>query len=488
MKRVWLCCAAVKASVYVLVALLCLSAVACGGAEDDLSVERHSLALPYSVEHSVAAGYAHSCAIVAGGRVRCWGSNSYGQLGVASPTQTEVPTLVDGLEDVVQITAGSYHTCAVRNDGTVWCWGRNSDGQLGIGNFVSQTAPRLVLYIYDVVSLSAGNYHTCAVRSGGTVSCWGLNNYNQLGNGTSTTKSSVPVTVHNYYSPWSFMLTGQSKLAAGGYHTCSVGTDGNAHCWGRNSYGQLGTGSTSLRSTNGPVNDTISASIADVSAGLYHSCAELSTGQARCWGNNAYGQIGVNSTSSPVLSPSYVVAKAGMFFWVVSGVIASDGGYYHSCYLTSSGFQYCAGYNSYGQLGLGTTVSPYRYATPTTFSDIVAFSSGAYHTCSRAADDTIYCAGRGSNGQLGVPAGPNHSDPQLAFIDTLDGDGVDDRFDNCPEVANADQEDTDGDGVGDACFEDVVDDAPIVSLPVPPMENVGTVNGSVRLPEILYVG
>lgn len=152
---------------------------------------------------AIAAGYSSTCTLVSGGAVDCWGFNEDGELGDDTSTGPQTcntyscsttPVAVTGLSGATAIASGSEHTCALVSGGTVECWGHNNGGQLGNGTTTNSLTPAMVTGLSGATAVAAASDHTCALLSDGTVECWGDNQYGELGNGT-TTNSSTPVAV-----------------------------------------------------------------------------------------------------------------------------------------------------------------------------------------------------------------------------------------------------------------------------------------------------
>jgi alpha-tubulin suppressor-like RCC1 family protein len=289
---------------------------------------------------AVAAGSSHTCIMTSAGALKCMGSNKWGALGNGSTTDSLIPVDVVGLSSgVVAVSAGGYHTCALTSAGAVKCWGKNADGELGDDSTTDSLIPVDVVGLSSgVVAISGGTYHTCAITSAGAVKCWGRNDHGQLGN-NSTTKSLVPVDVTG-------LSSGVSAVTAGYNHTCAVTSSGAAKCWGKDDVGQLGDGTTTQSLV--PVGVTgLSSGVFAISAGANHVCAVVSPGAAKCWGRNSEGELG-NGSSNESHVP---VGVSGLSSGVVA-VSASNGN--HTCVVTSSNGVKCWGQNFYGELGNNT--------------------------------------------------------------------------------------------------------------------------------------
>jgi alpha-tubulin suppressor-like RCC1 family protein len=354
---------------------------------------------------AIAAGSAHTCGLMEGGGVKCWGDNYYGQLGDGTSIMRTTPVDVNGLSSgVVAIAAGGHrdgHTCAVMDAGRgggVKCWGRNMYGQLGDGSKIDRWTPVDVVGLRgDGIVVATGGWHTCALLDtiqGRGVQCWGANWYGQLGDGTRIDRW-MPVDVNGLSRGVVAIALGGGDYASG--HTCAVVEDGQVQCWGANWYGQLGDGATTIRSV--PVEVAgMSTGVGAVATGGFqsagHTCAIAEGGGVRCWGDNQFGQLGDDTT----LDRWKAVDVTGLS----SGVTAVAAGDSFSCALTEGGGVKCWGHNMYGQLGDGTTID--RTAPVDVIglsSGVVAIAAGGAHTCAVTEDRALKCWGRNYHGQLG---------------------------------------------------------------------------------------
>lgn len=348
----------------------------------------------------ISAGGLHTCAVVAGGGVKCWGLNRDGQLGNGTTSDATTAVAVAGIGSVVTVGAGYNHTCAVEDDGSVWCWGENSQGQLGNGTTSSSSIPVQVTGIANATEVSAGWLYTCARLEDGAVRCWGYNDQGQLGNGT-TTSSSTPVSVSG--------ISSAVTVGAAMGHTCAKLSDGTIACWGDNAYGQLGNGTTLDASTPAAVvgiSDAIS-----VSDGAKHTCAVLADNTVRCWGHNGWGQLGNGATTG--FSPNPLAQTVVNLTNAVEVTAGGAGDGYHTCALTVFGTVFCWGANFNGQLGDGTfSHSSAPRAIAGSAFGLRQVSAGMYnHTCYRRPDGGARCWGHNEYGQLGNGTSTDSSTP-----------------------------------------------------------------------------
>ncbi len=256
-----------------------------------------------TVFQAVGAGLAHTCALAEDGAVWCWGDNSAGQLGTdagpGDPSAVPVRVAAPAGVSFSALSVGGVHSCALTAAGAAWCWGDNSTGQLGNGTFDPATGVTEVQGA-GFTQLGAGFLHSCAVAAAGQVLCWGDNSAGQLGNGGAD-PSPVPVPVSGTLAA--------AQVSAGSFHSCAVTADGRAFCWGANGSGQLGNGSDEAASA--PV-EVASGAIrfTAVDAGNEHSCALGTDLEAYCWGRNAAGELGTGTAGGPSLRPVRVASPA----------------------------------------------------------------------------------------------------------------------------------------------------------------------------------
>jgi alpha-tubulin suppressor-like RCC1 family protein len=327
----------------------------------------------------ISAGGSHTCAVTTSGGAKCWGRNNLGQLGDGTTTNRLTPVDVVGLTTGVASIQGSkmpgdYHsyTCAVTVSGGAKCWGGNLYGQLGDGTTNQRLSPVTVSGLSSgVASISPGAIHTCAVTNSGGAKCWGYGGSGNLGNGSFSLTSLTPVDV-------SGLAAGVARIRTGHFHTCAVTGSGGAKCWGDNQYGQLGDAKGISAATPVAV-DGLSAGVASISAGEYHSCAVTTSGSAKCWGANDSGQLGDGTTDGQT-APVDVTA-------LTSSVVGIDSSYAENCAVTTAGGIQCWG-NYSGRNIAGLT-------------GVTSVSLGGGHTCVTTTLDGAKCWGTNLYGALG---------------------------------------------------------------------------------------
>ncbi|MFZ4720525.1 MAG: fibronectin type III domain-containing protein [Ilumatobacteraceae bacterium] len=375
---------------------------------------------------AVSAGAAHSCASLTGGTVRCWGSNTKGQLGNGTLVASTAPVVASGLTGVTQISSGDLYNCAVTG-GKVKCWGDGATGQLGNGSLTTKSTPTFVTTagttaLTGVTKVATGTGFACALLTpgvNGTVRCWGLNSSGQLGDGTTTLRTR-PVAVKANATT---VLKGVTNIAAGGATACAQLTTGAVRCWGLNTSGQLGN--NTLVNAKLPVAVTgingVALKATSIAVGANFACARLTTGAVRCWGNNASGQLGNNTTTTskvPVVVKTSAAAN-------LAGATSVQAGSNFACVVRGTGTAArvsCWGNNANGQLGIGSTTNTKvaTALTSTTVNGIKALALGTTHAVAvvpstvRTPSD-VAGWGRNANGQLGVSGTPKTS-PTIAIL------------------------------------------------------------------------
>ncbi|MFL5495278.1 MAG: RCC1 domain-containing protein [Gemmatimonadales bacterium] len=304
-----------------------------------------------------------------------------------------------------QLSGGGVHTCGLTTDFRVYCWGYNEDGQLGdgtntgpesctgaVGPFACSTRPVPVAGTRQFRQVSAGNLHTCAVTTDFRAYCWGSNSFGELGDGT-TTDRTTPVLVRGGLQ--------FRQVDAGSFgHTCGVTyADRRVYCWGYNRFGQLGDGTTTQHLTPIPVLG--GHEFRQVTAGDWHTCGVTTSNQPYCWGRDDVGQLGNDPEKRTRLRP--VLVAGGYQFRQL------DAGSYHTCAVTTDNRAFCWGGGSDGQIGDGKTLARF---TPRAVAGGLSFtrvSGGVFHTCGETTNNLAYCWGNNTFGQLGN-GGPEGTD------------------------------------------------------------------------------
>ena len=340
---------------------------------------------------AITAGGVHTCALTQANGVKCWGINSSGQLGDGTQADRGTPVDVKGLTDGIQaITAGGSHTCALTTAGGVKCWGHNTFGQLGDGTQVDRDIPVDVAGLSSgVQAITAGWLHTCALTTTGGVKCWGWDSFGQLGDGTQVDHD-IPVDVAG-------LRSGVQAVTAGGVHTCALTMADGVKCWGRNSHGQLGDGTQINHDIPVSVvglNSAVKAITAGGGTDYEHTCALTTAGGVKCWGYNYSGQLGDGTQVDRDIPVDVVGLTSG-----IQAITASGG---HTCALTTAGGAKCWGINNFGQLGDGTQDRS-RYPGRCGGSDQrhPGHYGRRGHTCALTTTGAVKCWGINSSGQLG---------------------------------------------------------------------------------------
>lgn len=377
---------------------------------------------------ALAAGVSHTCALLSGGRVRCWGANSSGQLGTGAATdlRAQKPWLnpIVGLgAPVSALAAGRAHTCGLLADGAVRCWGDNSHGQLGLGHTRSigddelPDGPHATVPLNAAaVSVAAGGDVTCAILQGGGLRCWGQNDYGQLGLGHTHNIGDDELPTAD--AAGIFLERSAQAVATGGQHTCVISSGNYSRCWGRNDLDQLGIGQRvtigddELPTTVAAIDWTIWPSLGAIVAELTRAYVWRSDQSGFSgWGDNGDGGLGTRYTGS---LPTYLANEMAHFSLKAATLGLAAGGY-HVCVRLQNHEMRCFGLNAHGQLGLPNTDTLGNNETIDSVPAIdlgvdsegfaaypVSMAAGGLHTCAVLNTKVLKCWGYNADGQLGL--------------------------------------------------------------------------------------
>lgn len=390
----------------------------------------------------ITTGNLYGCVRLSNKNVKCWGAEYSGSLGAATGNTlynegdapgemgVNLPAVVLGGNPQAKAIANWSHTCVVWESGFLKCWGSNESGQLGLNDTVARggtvgsmgdNLPAVNLGNGKFVkAVATGETHTCAVLTDDTLRCWGKGHLGQTGLDTDLDIGDQPGEVDQDLPAIELGPNAKVTAVTAGFgHTCALLSDGTVKCWGWGLYGQHGLGNGNTVGDNGgemanlpPVNLGSGKVAVAIDAGSFHTCALLSDGKVKCWGNNGSGRLGYGDLQSRGTKPEDM---GDMLPTVDLGVgklaKAISVGNAHSCALLTDGSVKCWGLNDKGQLGQGDV--EYRGDEPGEMGDMlapidlgtgksaVAISAGLAYTCAVLNDGSVKCWGDNSNGQLG---------------------------------------------------------------------------------------
>lgn len=385
---------------------------------------------------SISPQHYATCGSKTDGTLWCWGQNTYGQLGTGDTTDRSVPTQagtattwsavgpgpipnqacavrtdgtlwcwgdtlavhftplrVDAVTTWTSVVSGNQFACGTRLDASLWCWGRNTSGRLGVGDTANRFTPAQVTGgAVNWKQVSASTSHACAVGLDATLWCWGSNSNGKLGVGsTSPSSSTTPLQVRTPATD------GWKQVSVGNEFSCAVRTDNTLYCWGRNANGEAGKGVTSTNEPT-PVAVTVAGDAAGwslVGTGYQHACGIRTDKQLYCWGDGGGGRLGNGAAVATNPAPLHI----GTDSWRTLG-LGTD----HTCGVQSTGALYCWGAGGNGRLGLGAANTgdkntPQQVGTDTNWATV---TGGTTHSCGTRAFGSVWCWGNNTYGQLGI--------------------------------------------------------------------------------------
>jgi alpha-tubulin suppressor-like RCC1 family protein len=393
----------------------------------------------------VVGGSYHSCVVLYGGAVYCWGDNALGELGDGSLAGTAActssgtnhpcrpaPAVVSTVANVVQVSIGLEQSCAVEKDGSVWCWGLNTSGELGHSSTGDMTCtdvdaattvpcnptPAKVALPggVEIMSVAAGRRYTCALSTTGDVYCWGDNSWGELGVALSTASTSTPQKVGVSSTAFPAAVT-QITTDDNDYPLVCALSSGEVWCWGGSAVGGTGhdptsdpaCGATTCNFTPQVVKTTQGAAfggVASVGVGRDFGCARKTDGTVWCWGGTSWGSLGQgpSQTGGPSPVQDTLALPSNVAALYVGGgnvVFATD----------QTGALWAWGRNDYGLLGNGTVTGAEPTPKATGFTGATQISAGEGSALALKADGSVWVWGDNTFAELGHASGAEGDQP-----------------------------------------------------------------------------
>lgn len=378
----------------------------------------------------LALGSSHSCVRFLDGSLKCWGRNDTGQLGRGDTLpigDDELPSAIASIAlshepsvGAAALIAGAQHTCAILSDRSLKCWGDSSRGQLGYGTTAAVGDDELPADLGPVplsldpdvkaYQLAAGDFHSCALLSDDSVKCWGSNDDKALGYPAADVIGAVDTPAD--WGPVQVTTEPGVKvvqLACGREHTCALLSDQSVTCWGRSTHGQLGYGNhetIEMPSRAGPVSIThdLGVSVTSLTARAFRTCALLSNGRLKCWGQGSDGALGngdLQDIGDDELPSDVADVSPGDD--ATLAVLQVGTGATHACALLANGAVHCWGDPSLGRLGYGNGGDASGAVSLSLNPGVVArrLTIGWNHSCALLSDGSVTCWGDGADGALG---------------------------------------------------------------------------------------
>lgn len=340
----------------------------------------------------IVTGGNHNLAIKTDGTLWTWGANNFGQLGNNTIVASSSPSKIGIATDWAQVAAGvsGDHSFAIKTDGTLWAWGYNFYGQLGDGTGTDRHVPTQIGSATDWKYIAPGSFFTLALKTDGTLWAWGRNDSGQLGIGSNLAPNDLKLVPTQIGTDTDWV-----KIAAGDAHCLAIKSNGNLFAWGFNLLGQLGNGLNANRLT--PTLIGSDTDWADIVGGDSHSVALKTNGKMYSTGNNLNLQLGQGTSGGGTNTNTFIQIGTDTD-WAKLG-----SGEFHSFAIKTNGTLYGWGFNTTGQLGVGTNGPGSQYNTPTqvgTANDWTYISGGRAHTVGLSRAE-LYTCGQNLYGQLG---------------------------------------------------------------------------------------